>query len=62
MAPQTLAMTAEEPVGPWLLSPVGEVKLMPEHGLEEELNSCNQEVTHYNTDTPCEEYAPITDR
>lgn len=62
MAPYIADMTAEKPPGPWVSSPVGEVKLMPEHGLEEELNSCNQEVTHYHTDTPTEECAAIIDR
>ncbi|GLD66985.1 E3 ubiquitin-protein ligase MARCHF3 [Lates japonicus] len=43
-------MTKEELHGPWVFSPVGEVKLMAEH-------TCNQEVTHYHT----EEYAAFTD-
>ncbi|XP_026234905.1 RING_CH-C4HC3_MARCH2_like domain-containing protein [Anabas testudineus] len=52
MAPHILDMTTKEPLGPWVLSPLGETKLMPEH---------RQEVTLYDTDTLCEECAPITD-
>lgn len=63
MAPDIADMKAEEPLGPWVSSTMGEVKLMPEHGLEEELNNCNQDVTHtYHTDTPTEECAVISDR
>ncbi|XP_053177962.1 E3 ubiquitin-protein ligase MARCHF3 [Scomber japonicus] len=54
-------MTAEEPLGPWVSSCVGEVKLMPEHGLEEELDSCNQQVTQCHTDTNFEDCATVTD-
>ncbi|XP_040895731.1 E3 ubiquitin-protein ligase MARCHF3 [Toxotes jaculatrix] len=61
MAPHIPDMTAEEPLGLWVLSPVGEVKSMPEHTLEEELNSCNQEATYYHTDVPTEECAAVTD-
>ncbi|XP_022598028.1 E3 ubiquitin-protein ligase MARCH3-like [Seriola dumerili] len=53
-------MTAKEPLGPWVLSPVGEVKLMPKHRLEEVstgINSCNQEVMDHHTDMPTEEHA-----
>ncbi|KAM7423509.1 hypothetical protein PAMA_000049 [Pampus argenteus] len=49
-------MTAEEPLGPWLSSCVGEVKLMPEH----KPDSCNQDVTHYHIDTPSDDYAAVT--
>ncbi|KAI3377179.1 hypothetical protein L3Q82_009095, partial [Scortum barcoo] len=59
MAPHIADMTAEKPLGPWVSCPVGEVKMMPEQ-LEEELNSCNQEVTHYHTEGT-EECAVITD-
>ncbi|XP_031702565.1 E3 ubiquitin-protein ligase MARCH3-like [Anarrhichthys ocellatus] len=62
MAPHIADMTAEELPVPWVSSPVGEVKLMPEIGLEEGLNSCNQEVTHCHIDTPGEECSTITDR
>ncbi|XP_070690685.1 E3 ubiquitin-protein ligase MARCHF3 [Pempheris klunzingeri] len=61
MAPDIADMTAEEPLDPWVSSPVGEVKSMPEHSLEDEANSCNQELMHYHTDTPTEEYAVVTD-
>ncbi|KAL7405441.1 hypothetical protein ABVT39_000745 [Epinephelus coioides] len=61
MAPHIADMTAEEPLGPWVSSPVGEVKLTPERRLEEELNNCNQEATHYDTDMPAEGCAPNTD-
>ncbi|XP_034418620.1 E3 ubiquitin-protein ligase MARCH3 [Cyclopterus lumpus] len=54
-------MTAEEPPAPRGSGPVGGGKL-PEHGLEEGLNGCSQEVTHYHIDPPTEEYAAITDR
>uniref|UniRef100_A0A8D3B2H9 RING-CH-type domain-containing protein n=1 Tax=Scophthalmus maximus TaxID=52904 RepID=A0A8D3B2H9_SCOMX len=59
MAPRIPDMTAKEPLGS--LSPMGEVKLMPEHRLEEELPSCNPEVTHYLTDVPSEEVAAVAD-
>lgn len=62
MAPHIADMTAEEPLGPWVSSCVGEVKLMPEHGLEEELDSCNQQVTQCHTDTNFEDCATVTDR
>ncbi|XP_051234957.1 E3 ubiquitin-protein ligase MARCHF3 [Dicentrarchus labrax] len=61
MAPDIADMTAEEPLGPWVSSPVGDVKLMPEHGLEKELNCCNQEVMHHHTDMPTEECSANTD-
>lgn len=51
MAPHTVGMAAEEPLGPWALSPVGELKLMPELRLEDELNG-NQDATHRHTDEP----------
>ncbi|XP_026150124.1 E3 ubiquitin-protein ligase MARCH3 [Mastacembelus armatus] len=54
MAPHTLGMTAEESLGPWVLSSMGEVKFIPERGLEEELPICNQEVPHYHTNRPSE--------
>ena len=60
MAPDIADMTAEEPLGPWVSSPVGEVKSMPEHDLEEELNGYNQEVTLCHIST--EECEAITDR
>ncbi|XP_031148603.1 E3 ubiquitin-protein ligase MARCH3-like isoform X1 [Sander lucioperca] len=62
MAPYIADMSSEEPLGPWVPNPVGEVKVLPEHGLEEQLNSCNQEVTHYHTcDMATEECAAIPD-
>ncbi|XP_070764670.1 E3 ubiquitin-protein ligase MARCHF3 [Enoplosus armatus] len=61
MAPCIADMTAEKPLGPWVSRPAGEVKVMPEHGPDEELNSCNQEVERYHTGTPTEECAAITD-
>ncbi|XP_029282617.1 E3 ubiquitin-protein ligase MARCH3 [Cottoperca gobio] len=60
MAPYRADMTAEELLSPWVYSPVGEVKLMSEHGLEKELNRCNQEVTHH-ADMATEECTAITD-
>nr|XP_019935337.1 PREDICTED: E3 ubiquitin-protein ligase MARCH3-like [Paralichthys olivaceus] len=54
-------MTAEEPVGLWVLSPVGEVKLLPEHRLKEEHCNCNPEVTYFYTETPSEVCAALTD-
>ncbi|XP_068434704.1 E3 ubiquitin-protein ligase MARCHF3-like [Clinocottus analis] len=62
MAPQIADMTKEELPAPLVSSPVGEFKLMPEHGLEEGLNGCNQEVTRYPIDPQSEERAAITDR
>ncbi|KAM9366652.1 E3 ubiquitin-protein ligase MARCHF3 [Symphorus nematophorus] len=59
MAPDIADMTAEEPLGPWVPSSVGEVKLMPEHNQEEEHNDHNQEVTLYHI--AAEESAAITD-
>ncbi|XP_071329061.1 E3 ubiquitin-protein ligase MARCHF3 [Trachinotus anak] len=61
MAPHTLDMTAKEPLSPWVLSPMGEVKLMPRHWLEEEINSCNQDIKDHHTDMPTEEHAAVTD-
>ncbi|XP_032393313.1 E3 ubiquitin-protein ligase MARCH3 isoform X1 [Etheostoma spectabile] len=62
MAPYVADMTSEVPLGPWVPSPVGEVKVLPEHGLEEQLNSCNQEITHYHTcDMATEECAGLPD-
>ncbi|XP_067350398.1 E3 ubiquitin-protein ligase MARCHF3 [Channa argus] len=55
MAPHTLDMTAEETLHPWVLNPVGEVRLTPEQGQEEELNSCNLDVTQHHAHTPCGE-------
>ncbi|KAM8763407.1 E3 ubiquitin-protein ligase MARCHF3 [Acanthopagrus schlegelii] len=54
-------MTAEESLGQRVCSSVREVKLMPEHGLREELKSCNEEGTHYHTGMPSEECPAITD-
>lgn len=62
MAPDVKDMTAEEALGPRVPSPVGEVRLMPEDGLEKELNCFNQEVMHHHTDMPTEECAAMTDR
>lgn len=56
MAPEIADMTVQEHLG----SPVGEVKLMPEHELKKELSVCSQEVTHYHL--PAEDRAAITDR
>ncbi|XP_010752511.2 E3 ubiquitin-protein ligase MARCH3 [Larimichthys crocea] len=55
MAPEIADMTVQEHLG----SPVGEVKLMPEHELKKELSVCSQEVTHYHL--PAEDRAAITD-
>ncbi|TKS69434.1 E3 ubiquitin-protein ligase MARCH3 [Collichthys lucidus] len=53
-------MTVQEHLGSGCVSsPVGEVKLMPEHELKKELNVCNKEVTHYHL--PAEDRAEITD-
>ncbi|XP_053279077.1 E3 ubiquitin-protein ligase MARCHF3 [Pleuronectes platessa] len=61
MAPCIPDMTAEEPVGLWVLSPVGEVKLLPEHRLKEERQNCDPEVTCCHTETPSEVSAALTD-
>ncbi|XP_040021477.2 E3 ubiquitin-protein ligase MARCHF3 [Gasterosteus aculeatus] len=58
MAPHRADMTAEDPPPPWVPGPVGEVKLMPEEGL----NSCSPDVTHFHTDTPGQECTATTDR
>ena len=55
-------MTAEEPNGLWVLSPEGEVKLLPEHRLKEDDHNCDPEVTCYHTETPSEVCAALTDR
>ncbi|XP_005726439.1 E3 ubiquitin-protein ligase MARCH3 [Pundamilia nyererei] len=61
MAPRTADMTVEDPVGRWGSSPVEEVKLIAEPGLDEELHSSSQEVMCYHGDTPTAECASITD-
>nr|XP_046254209.1 E3 ubiquitin-protein ligase MARCHF3 [Scatophagus argus] len=61
MAPDIADMTGEEPLGPWVSSPVGEIKLMPELGLEEKPNCFKQDVKHYHTDKPSDECEAITD-
>uniref|UniRef100_UPI0037E75DA2 E3 ubiquitin-protein ligase MARCHF3 n=1 Tax=Semicossyphus pulcher TaxID=241346 RepID=UPI0037E75DA2 len=60
MAPDTADMTTEETLDPSVSSPVGEVKLTLEYGIEEELNRFNK-VTHYHTDMPSEERAALSD-
>ncbi|XP_029904013.1 E3 ubiquitin-protein ligase MARCH3 isoform X2 [Myripristis murdjan] len=55
-------MTTEQPLmGPWVPSPAGEVKLMPEEGLEEERNSCNQEVMDHPEESASVEPTHISD-
>uniref|UniRef100_UPI003AADD0C4 E3 ubiquitin-protein ligase MARCHF3 n=1 Tax=Centroberyx gerrardi TaxID=166262 RepID=UPI003AADD0C4 len=61
MAPYKADMTTEQPLSPWVPSPIGEVKLMPEEGLEDELNSCNQEVMDSHGDTPSTESTTTSD-
>lgn len=48
-------------MGPLVSTPVGEGKLIPELALEEELNSSNQEVMCYHTDTPTGECVAFSD-
>ncbi|KAM3876869.1 E3 ubiquitin-protein ligase MARCHF3 [Diretmus argenteus] len=55
-------MTTEQPPpGPWVTHPLGEVKMMPEQQLEEEPDSCNQEVIDCDGDTPSTESTTVSD-
>ncbi|KAM4602946.1 E3 ubiquitin-protein ligase MARCHF3 [Polymixia lowei] len=54
-------MTTEQPLGPWVGSLTGEVKSVPEEGLEEEPNTYNQEVMDCYGDTPSMEYRTTSD-
>ncbi|XP_041648958.1 E3 ubiquitin-protein ligase MARCHF3 [Cheilinus undulatus] len=58
MAPDPAEMTAKETLDTGV--PAGELKLSPEHGLEEELKRLNQ-VTSYQKDTLSEEYTAVSD-
>lgn len=55
-------MTADKLPGPQEPSPVGEVKLMPERRLLDELKDCKEEATHYCKDMTSEEDAAVTSR